>query len=130
MRALITGGSGYFGSLLMRKLIASGTSCAVLDIVDADDRPEKVEFFEADIRDYRAVKRAASGMDIIFHNVAQVPLARDRRLFDSVNIKGTENLVRAALDQSVRKVVYTSSSAVFGVPRSNPVTEETLPTPA
>ena len=130
MHALITGGSGYFGSLLLRKLIASGFSCAVLDIVDADDRPEGVDFFEADIRDYSAVRRAVGGMDVVFHNVAQVPLAKDRHLFDSVNRNGTENLVRAALAQSVGKVVYTSSSAVFGAPKTNPVTEETLPTPA
>ena len=130
MYALVTGGSGYFGSLLLRKLIARGHSCSVLDILDADDRPAGVEFFRADIRDYQAVERAADRVDVIFHNVAQVPLAKDRQLFESVNVAGTENLARAALARRVRKVVYTSSSAVFGIPERNPVTESTPPTPA
>jgi nucleoside-diphosphate-sugar epimerase len=130
MRALVTGGSGYFGSLLLRKLRALGHRCVVLDIADADDRPEDVEFVRADIRDADAVHAALAGADVVFHNVAQVPLAKDRQLFDSVNITGTENLARAALAQRVSKVIYTSSSAVFGVPRQNPVTEATAPSPA
>lgn len=130
MRALVTGGSGYFGSLLLRKLIARGHRCVVLDVVDADDRPPDVAFVRADIRDAAAVARAVDGIDVVFHNVAQVPLAKDRALFESVNVTGTENLVRAGLEHRVKKVIYTSSSAVFGVPRANPVTEETPPTPA
>lgn len=130
MRALVTGGSGYFGSLLLRKLIARGHDCVVLDVVDADDRPPDVAFVRADIRDAAAVARAVDGIDVVFHNVAQVPLAKDRALFESVNVTGTENLVRASLAHRVKKVIYTSSSAVFGVPRANPVTEETPPTPA
>jgi nucleoside-diphosphate-sugar epimerase len=69
-------------------------------------------------------------VEVIHHNVAQVPLAKDRRLFESVNVGGTENVLTAALAAGVRKVVYTSSSAVFGVPASNPVTEQTPPRPA
>lgn len=130
MRALVTGGSGYFGSLLLRKLRALGHDCAVLDIVDADDRPADVRFFRADIRDARAVEEAVAAVDVVFHNVAQVPLAKDRQLFESVNVTGTENLARAALARRVTKVIYTSSSAVFGVPKTNPVTEETPPSPA
>jgi len=130
MRAFVTGGSGYFGSLLLRKLLAQGHTCAVLDIADADDRPANVAFHKADIRDYEAVVRAVAGADAVFHNVAQVPLAKDRELFKSVNITGTENLARAALAGGVKKVIYTSSSAVFGVPKSNPVTEDTEPEPA
>lgn len=129
MRSLITGGSGYFGSLLLRKLLSRGESCCVLDLVDADDRPPEVKFFQADIRDFNAVLNACQGVDVIYHNVAQVPLAKNKNLFNSVNILGTENLLKAALANSVKKVVYTSSSAVFGVPKSNPVTEYTHPNP-
>ncbi|MGQ0734411.1 MAG: NAD-dependent epimerase/dehydratase family protein [Acidobacteriota bacterium] len=130
MRVLVTGGSGYFGSLLLRRLRERGHRVVVLDITDADDRPGDVEFIQADIRDCRAVTAAVRGVDVIFHTVAQVPLAKDRELFESVNITGTEHLARAALAQGVAKVIYTSSSAVFGVPKANPVTEETAPTPA
>lgn len=130
MRAVVTGGSGYFGSLLLRKLRARGHQCVVLDIVDADDRPDDVIFVQADIRDFAAVRAGLAGADLVFHNVAQVPLAKDRQLFESVNVTGTENLTRAALEQRVSKVIYTSSSAVFGVPKQNPVTEATAPSPA
>jgi nucleoside-diphosphate-sugar epimerase len=129
MRSLITGGSGYFGSLLLRKLLERGHSCRVLDLVDADDRPPNVEFIRTDIRDFDGVFKACQNVDIIYHNVAQVPLAKDKALFKSVNVQGTENLLRAALDTQVKKVVYTSSSAIFGVPKCNPVTEETFPNP-
>lgn len=126
---LITGGSGYFGSLLVRKLLERNHECAVLDINDADDRPAEVEFIRADIRDGNAVARAMQGRSIVFHNVAQVPLAKDKALFDSVNRLGTENMLAGAMHAGVAKVIYTSSSAVFGVPEQNPVTEEMTPRP-
>jgi nucleoside-diphosphate-sugar epimerase len=129
MTTLITGGSGYFGSLLLERLGKTGTPCRVFDLVDADDRPSDVEFRQGDIRDFAAVLDACRGVEVIHHNVAQVPLAKDRHLFESVNIEGTENLLRAAREARARKTVVTSSSAVFGIPRSNPVTEETEPTP-
>jgi len=59
------------------------------------------------------------------HHVAQVPLAKDRELFWSVNVTGTANVLLAARDAGVDKVVHTSSSAIFGIPESNPVTEDT-----
>jgi nucleoside-diphosphate-sugar epimerase len=75
------------------------------------------------------VRAACESIDVVFHNVAQVPLARDRALFRSVNVVGTANLLVAARDAKVTKVVHTSSSAVFGIPASNPVTEDTPPRP-
>ena len=126
---LITGGSGYFGSLLLQRL-HNQMPCRVFDLVDAADRPKDVEFVQGDIRDFQAVQAACRGVQIIHHNVAQVPLAKDRFLFESVNVAGTRNLLEAAKVEGVAKVVYTSSSAVFGAPRSNPVTEETQPEPA
>jgi nucleoside-diphosphate-sugar epimerase len=128
-RALITGGSGYFGALLRDRLITAGEAVRVLDISDALDRPPEVEFARADIRDRSAVQRAASGCQVIYHCVAQVPLAKDRLLFEEVNVRGTENTLIAAQSAGVRKMVYVSSSAIFGAPRANPVTEETEPSP-
>ncbi len=126
---LVTGGSGYFGSLLVRKLREQGCAVRVFDRVDADDRPAAVEFLQGDVRDAAAVQRACAGASHVYHNVAQVPLAKDRRLFRSVNVRGTENLLSAARQAGVRKAVYTSSSAVYGVPVRNPVTEEMEPHP-
>lgn len=129
LKALITGGSGYFGSLLMKRMQRRGYECSVFDLNDADDRPAEVPLIRGDIRDYDTVRRACEGIDVVHHNVAQVPLAKNRGLFESVNIRGTENLLKACLDAGVGKVVYTSSSAVFGIPKQNPVTETTEPHP-
>jgi len=128
-RVLITGGSGYFGSLLVRKLLERGFACRVFDLLDADDRPSYVEFVRGDIRDPAAVAAACHGVDLVHHNVAQVPLAKDRHLFESVNIQGTDILLNAAQNAGVCKVVATSSSAVYGAPKANPVTEDTPPAP-
>jgi len=114
---------------MIRRLIERGAKCKSFDLVPADDRPEEVKFFQGDVRYLEAVKEASAGVDIVFHNVAHVPLTKDKELSESVNIPGTRNLLEAALTQKVRKVVYTSSSAVFGAVKSNPVTEDTVLTP-
>ena len=129
-KALITGGSGYFGSLLRDRLKAHGQSVRIFDLSDAGDRTKDVEFIGGDIRNEGQVKDACDDCEVVYHCVAQVPLAKDKHLFESVNIQGTENLLKAALGAKARKVIYVSSSAVFGAPKSNPVNEQTVPTPA
>ena len=70
------------------------------------------------------------GVDVVYNNVAQVPLAKDEELLRTVNVDGTALLLQHCLRAGVAKVVHTSSSAVFGVPRSNPVLPTTVPSPA
>lgn len=129
-RSLVTGGSGYFGSLLVRRLLAAGHDVRVLDLHDANDRPSGVEMVIGDVRERTSVAQAVEGVDLVFHNVAQVPLARDDELLRTVNVDGTQLLLAEARRAGVAKVVHTSSSAVFGVPRSNPVLPTTVPSPA
>lgn len=126
---LITGGAGYFGSLLRDRLLERGENVRVFDISRAEDTPAGVEEVQGDIRDFDRVKEAAAQCAVIYHCVAQVPLARDRQLFHAVNVGGMANLLRAAAESAVRKVIYISSSAIFGAPEHNPVTEETPPIP-
>ena len=128
MRALITGGSGYFGSLLVNNLCSKGWECRVLDI-NKYNGESSVEFIEGDIRNLEIVEKACSDIDVVFHNVAQVPLAKDKNLFKSVNILGTENILKASSSSNVNRVIYTSSSAVYGVPQTNPVVENMVPKP-
>lgn len=128
-RVLITGGSGYFGCVLRERLRGVGVAVRVFDLVDVDDRPTDVELVRGDVRDYESVHRACDGIDVVYHNVAQVPLAKDRKLFQTVNCGGTENVLRAARSAGVRKVVHTSSSAVFGIPSHNPVDDTVEPRP-
>jgi nucleoside-diphosphate-sugar epimerase len=129
-KALVTGGSGYFGLLMVQELRDRGQDVRVLDLNDADDRPAEVELVLGDIRDPATVRRALEGVDVVYHNVAQVPLAKDPEAFESVNVGGMKVLLEACAELDIRKVVATSSSAVFGVPQSNPVTETTSPAPA
>jgi nucleoside-diphosphate-sugar epimerase len=120
---LVTGGSGYFGSILADMALARGDRVRVFDLnPPADDR---VTYVAGDVRDLPALQEACHGVDVVLNNVAQVPLAKDRDLFWSVNVTGTANVLLAARDQGVAKVVHTSSSAIFGIPEANPVTEDT-----
>ena len=125
----MTGGSGYFGCTLRRVLRERGDAVRTFDLVPSDDLAPGEEFVQGDIRDAGAIRRACQGVEVVHHNVAQVPLAKDRHLFESVNVTGTELMLAAAHDGGVRKVIYTSSSAVFGVPERNPVTEDMTPRP-
>ena len=122
---LVTGGSGYFGSILADRALARGDTVRVLDLNAPDTVGGEIETVVADIRDRDAVRAACQGVDVVLHNVAQVPLAKDRELFESVNVGGTATLLAACRDAGVAKVVHTSSSAIFGIPEENPVTEET-----
>lgn len=127
--SLVTGGSGYFGSLLVQRLLDAGHTVRVLDLHDVDDRPEGVQFVGGDVRDRETVRRAVDGIDIVFNNVAQVPLAKDLVLLRTVNVDGTTLLLDVAREAGVHKVVHTSSSAVFGIPAANPVLPTTVPSP-
>ena len=69
------------------------------------------------------------GYKIIFHNVAQVPLAKNNSLFWDVNVNGTKNICESAVKNEIEKIVYTSSSAIYGIPKLNPVKENTIPAP-
>jgi nucleoside-diphosphate-sugar epimerase len=127
--ALVCGGSGYFGSRLVSRLLDAGLAVRIFDLFEASDRPARSTFIRGDIRDEAALRPAFDGIDVVFNAVAQVPLARDRKLFHSVNVTGTGNVLEAARRAGIRKLIHLSSSAVYGVPESNPVTESTTPVP-
>ena len=130
MTILVTGGSGYFGEVLCRQVLAAGRKVRIFDLNPPDFSHENLEFVQGDIRHPEAVERACREIQTVLHNVAQVPLAKDKHLFWSVNHEGMRILLQAASTAGVQKLVYTSSSAVFGVPKQNPVTENTEPAPA
>jgi nucleoside-diphosphate-sugar epimerase len=127
--SLVTGGNGYFGRVLVTRLLDRGHAVRVLDLDPAGALPSTVERVVADIRDPTAVRGAVCDVDVVFHNVAQVPLARNADLMRSVNVDGTVVLLDACRDAHVAKVVHTSSSAVFGIPADNPVRADAVPQP-
>ena len=126
---LVTGGSGYFGTTLVDLALARGDRVRVFDLNPPSSPDGEVDYVEGDVRDRASLRAACDGVDVVLHNVAQVPLARDRELFWSVNVVGTANLLLAARDAGVAKVVHTSTSAIYGIPESNPVAEDTPPRP-
>jgi nucleoside-diphosphate-sugar epimerase len=127
---LVTGGAGFFGGVLARTLLDRGEAVTIFDLNKPRWGHAGLRVIQGDIRDETLVAQAAAGASTIYHNVAQVPLAKDSALFWSVNREGTAVALRAATKVGASAFVYTSSSAVYGAPDSNPVTEETLPRPA
>lgn len=122
--ALVTGGSGYFGTTLVRRLILENYSVRVFDLNYPDYPEPSVEYIVGDIRNLDACLSATAGVRVVFHNVAQVPLANDSKKFFEVNILGTKNICEASRRNGVKNFVYTSSSAVYGIPSKLPVMNE------
>lgn len=130
INALVTGGSGYYGELLTKKLLDQNYNCRIFDLNEPDGKLiNDVDFIKGDIRNYDQVLKSVKDIDIVFHNIAQVPLAKNNKLFNDVNFLGTENILKASLKNEVSHFVYTSSSAIYGVPNQNPVLESTTPCP-
>ena len=129
-KVLVTGGSGYFGEVLIKHLLDCEYECGILDLNPPSDSViKKIIFHQCDILDVDNVNKIVSKYDYVLHNVAQVPLANDKDLFRKVNNLGTQILLNACFNNRIKKVVYTSSSAVYGIPKFNPVNEDSLKIP-
>jgi nucleoside-diphosphate-sugar epimerase len=126
--ALVAGGSGYFGSILCKNLFDNGWHVRILDVNSPKYDPSS-DFILGDIRDQLTCETATKDVKRVFHNVAQVPLAKNKELLFDVNVNGTEVLVNAAKQNGVKTFVYTSSSAVFGIPDRLPITNLSIPKP-
>ena len=123
MSVLVTGGAGFIGSSLVRSLAGDGHSVRVLDDFSTG-RPENlegvsgdVEVLEGDVRDQATVAKAVTGAEVVYHLAALPSVARsvaDPRASHEVNVDGTLNLLLAAVDAEVRRLVYASSSSVYG----------------
>ena len=129
-KILVTGGAGFFGSILVSELLKQGHQVICFDLNEISFTHHNLISIKGDIRNADQVYSACKGVDIVHHNVAQVPIAKDKELFTSVNLGGAEVLSKQIKQAGVKSLVYTSSSAVFGVPAYNPVTSQTIPTPA
>ena len=124
---LVTGGAGFLGSHLVEALVGRRQPTRVLDVEDLGlpEMEHAVEMVRGDLRDPAVVATACAGVEVIYHAAAMVPLSKAGRNFASVNVEGTRTLYEAALRAGVRKVVEISSSAVYGIPATLPVTERT-----
>ena len=136
MTVLVTGGAGFIGSNLVRRLKDEGYDVRVHDNFSTGYRSNleglDVELVEGDLRSYERVATAARGVDVIFHQGALPSVPRsiqDPLTTSAVNIEGTLNVLLAARDEGIRRVVFSSSASVYGSSRQMPTTEESAPDP-
>ena len=123
---LVTGGAGFIGSNLVEALVAEGHTVRVLDNLATGQRHnlarwlDRIELIEGDIRAYHVVLAAMQGVDYVLHQAALPSVPRsvqDPITSNAVNVDGTLHVLHAARAAGVRRVVFASSSSVYG---SNP----------
>ena len=138
MRALVTGGAGFIGSHIVRRLLATGYDVRVVDnlstgrLSNLDEVLGDVEFFDIDIRDAEALRAPMSGCETVVHVAALPSVPRsiaDPTTSHEVNATGTLNVLNAALGAGVTRVVSASSSSIYGAARELPKTEAMRPLP-
>ena len=132
---LVTGGAGFVGSNLVDELITRGLRVRVIDSFATGSRTNlnpRAELIEADIRDGDAIRPAFEGIDCVFHVAAlpRIPLSLAQPVETHMtNVVGTLNVLIAARDAKVRRVVYSGSSSVYGDQAVMPMAETMTPNP-
>ncbi|MFN3653452.1 MAG: SDR family oxidoreductase [Armatimonadota bacterium] len=137
MLTLVTGGAGFIGSHITDTLIEDGHQVRVLDNLASGSLgnfayPRQVEFVDGDIRDPEVLARAMQGVEVVFHQAAVPSVPRsvaDPATCHHVNVTGTFNVLLAARDAGVRRVVFASSSSVYGDTPELPKHEGMIPRP-
>ena len=131
MKYAVTGGAGFIGSHLVKNLVERGNEIIVIDNLNTGKKKnvkknlKKINFFEVDIRDFSTIEDIMKNVDGIFHKAALASVQDSFRIpdkFFDVNVKGTENIFKIGKKLGI-KVVYASSSSVYGNPISNPIKE-------
>jgi len=138
MRVLVTGGAGFIGSHIAERLYLEGYTVRVLDNFSTGHRrnlrvlADDVELIEGDIQSYERVHTAIQGCEYVFHQAALPSVPRsiqDPLTSNASNVVGTLNVLSAARDSGVRRVIYASSSSVYGSSPTLPKHEDLLPAP-
>jgi UDP-glucose 4-epimerase len=136
VKTLVTGGGGFIGSNLVRGLLERGDDVRVLDNFSTGNRANltglEVEVVEGELRSYERVHNAIRGVEVVFHlgALGSVPRSvQDPLTSNAVNVDGTLNVLLAARDSGVRRVVFSSSSSVYGASGNLPSTEAMPPDP-
>ena len=133
MKCLVTGGAGFVGSNLVDELIDQGNDVIIIDNLSTglkENINEKAEFHELDIRNLAEIKPLFRGVDYVFHLAAFArvePSIKDPITSNDINLNGTLNILTAARDAKVKKVVYSASSSAYGNQEAMPLTED-MPT--
>lgn len=114
---LVTGASGFLGYHMCKYLVTRGNKARGIDIeaFNYPDITNAVTFFKGDIRNRPLLEEAMSGVHVVIHGAAALPLWSRKEIF-SVNISGTQNVLQTAYDLGVERVIFISSTAVYGIP--------------
>jgi nucleoside-diphosphate-sugar epimerase len=122
----ISGGAGFLGLHLARRLLADGHAVRTLDVAPLDDAEleRSVEELRGDVRDPADAARLVGSADVLVHAAAALPILGSREAIRSVNVGGTATVLAAALEAGVRRAILISSTAVYGVPEKHPISEE------
>jgi nucleoside-diphosphate-sugar epimerase len=124
MKFLITGGSGFLGINLTRYLLARGHQVLCYDIANFDyPERDRIEFVKGDIRDRPALDKAMTGVDIVVHTAAALPLYSKEDIY-TTDIVGTRNVIESACAAHVKRFIHISSTAVYGIPDHHPLVED------
>jgi UDP-glucose 4-epimerase len=128
-RILVTGGAGFVGSAVTRRLVEAGARVTVLDDLftgQSDNIPTGAEFVEGSVTDFDLVNELVAANSLVFHMAARNIIASTANPKDdfATNIGGTLNVLLAARATKTERVVYTSSASVYGNPRSIPINED------
>ncbi len=126
MEVSISGGAGFLGLHLARRLLADGASVRTLDLAPLDDSEleGKLEELRGDVRSEADARALVRGAEVVVHAAAALPIQSSREAIRSVNVEGTATVLAAALEEGVRRVVVISSTAVYGVPERHPIHED------
>jgi len=124
-RIIITGGCGFLGVHLARQLLKQKYEVTLLDLADLDaqDLIGKVKVIKCDVRDRNKVEKAIKDYEYVVHAAAALPILREKKIIFDVNIDGTKNVLDASLKNKIKRLVYISSTAVYGTPRHLPEKE-------
>ncbi|MFH1752945.1 MAG: NAD(P)-dependent oxidoreductase [Candidatus Omnitrophota bacterium] len=125
MRLAITGGAGFLGYHLCNKLSGSFSDVIALDMAPIDSReyPRNVKGYEVDVRESGRLVEMFKGVDVVIHAATALPLRKRDEIFD-INVNGTRGVLEAARVNDIERIIYISSTAVYGIPKENPVYED------
>ncbi|MGZ4280794.1 MAG: NAD-dependent epimerase/dehydratase family protein [Gaiellaceae bacterium] len=126
MKWAISGGAGFLGLHLARRLVADGHEVRTLDLAPLDDAEleRSVEELRGDVRDPGAAARLVDAADVLVHAAAALPIQASRDSIRSVNVEGAAVTLAAALEAGVARTVLISSTAVYGIPKHHPLRED------
>ena len=130
MKIFVTGGSGFIATPVVKHLLEKGYKVKVLDIREPKIRHKNLEFVRKSILD--SITSDIEGTDAVFHFAALLGVDNsDKRPLDTmkINLEGSVNVFRCALEAGIKRIIYSSSSEVYGEPRELPIKEESVKGP-